>query len=248
VWKYTFDARIAQVVVEHLRSHGAAFANDPGYHDNGYFSSQLVGVGAVEDGWVRDVVGQHYGSTFDVGGASTWITVVDTASIDMIIPQDVHAQPVACTVSGQRVLVRNCEITGSNLHAWATQSRVAGPNVFSSCTATNTGSRLLDAGRHERWASGTLYENVTMRGNGHVKLVDRGNLGSGQGWTGANSVLWNCVVDGYVVENPPTAHNWAIGCTGKRLDSPQPPGEYESPDKGVEPHSLCAQQLADRPH
>ncbi|WP_188316337.1 hypothetical protein [Solihabitans fulvus] len=73
-------------------------------------------------------------------------------------------------------------------------------------------------------------------------------MGSGQGWAGANSVLWNCSVGTYHVENPPTAHNWALGCTG-RQDSPtegHQPGETQSPRTHLRPESLYDQQLSDR--
>ncbi|WP_208865178.1 hypothetical protein [Amycolatopsis rubida] len=58
------------------------------------------------------------------------------------------------TISGQETPVRQCVVTGSNVHAWVTQARVPGPHVASRCTATNTGSRILDAGPHQRWPAG----------------------------------------------------------------------------------------------
>lgn len=35
-------------------------------------------------------------------------------------------------------------------------------------------------------------------------------MGSGQGWSGANCLLWNCIGK-IIVQSPPTAWNYAIG-------------------------------------
>ena len=40
-------------------------------------------------------------------------------------------------------------------------------------------------------------------------IQDRFDAGSGHGWSGANSVVWNTVAHaGMVVQKPPTAHNF----------------------------------------
>ncbi|AHH97134.1 hypothetical protein KALB_3770 [Kutzneria albida DSM 43870] len=250
VWRYGFAGRITGAGVEHLAGNGAAFEQDPKWHDGGYFASALVGVGAAQDSWVRDVTATRFGSAFGVGENALRVSVLDTAALDVSVPQDISAQPVEYTISGQQTLIDGCRSTGSNFHAWATQARVPGPNVVVHCSATNTGSRKLDAGPHQRWATGTLYDSVSLSGNGYLELQDRQWMGSGQGWAGANSVLWNCAVGTAHVENPPTAHNWAFGCTGK-VDPPtagHQQGEIVSPGTHLVPASLYEQQLAERLH
>ncbi len=248
VWRYVFPGRVREVGLESLAADGQAFAADPTWHDKGYFDSQLVVVDAAEESWVRDVVAQHFGAAFTVGAEALRVSVLDTASLDESVPQDITAQPMAYTVAGQQSLVARCRVTGSNLHAWVTESRTAGPNVFTRCTATNTGNRKIDAGPHQRWAAGTLYDAMTMDGSGMLRLEDRQWQGTGQGWAGANDVLWNCSVGTYHLENPPTAHNWAFGCTGN-LEPPAAghrSGEVVSDGAHVAPESLYEQQLADR--
>lgn len=249
VTRYAYPGRISGSGLAHLSADGAAFEQDPAWHDDGYFKSQLVSVDAAQDSWVDDVVADHFGSAFTIGQNALRISLLRTSSLDESVPQDVHAQPAAYTISGQETLVRHCVVTGSNVHAWITQARVPGPNVVSRCTATNTGSRILDAGPHQRWASGTLYDDIAMSPpSGHLQLSDRQWMGSGQGWAGANSVLWNCGTGSYLVENPPTAHNWALGCTGKQDKPPagHRSGEIASPGKHLLPESLYDEQLAER--
>lgn len=249
VTRYAYPGRISGSGLAHLSADGTEFEQDPAWHDNGYFKSQLVSVDAAQDSWVDDVVADHFGSAFTIGQNALRISLLHTSSLDESVPQDIHAQPAAYTISGQETLVRQCVVTGSNVHAWITQARVPGPNVVSRCTATNTGSRILDAGPHQRWASGTLYDDVTMSPpSDHLQLSDRQWMGSGQGWAGANSVLWNCGTGSYLVENPPTAHNWALGCTGTQDKPPagHRTGEIASPGKHLMPESLYDEQLAER--
>ncbi|GAA1900061.1 hypothetical protein GCM10009753_31620 [Streptantibioticus ferralitis] len=248
VWKYTFDGRISEAGVENLSGNGKSFESDPSWHGGGYFSSALVSLDAAENSWVRAVTANRFGSAFSFGTGALHDTMLDTRSLDASVPQDIHAQPVAYTVSGQQTLIENCAVTGSNQHAWATQARIPGPNVITNCTAANTGSRLLDAGPHQRWATGTLYDRITMDSTGTLALHDRQWMGSGQGWAGANDVAWNCSVGKYEVENPPTAHNWAIGCTGTQAPPAggHRPGEFQSSGTHVLPESLYQEQLRER--
>ena len=247
VWKYTFPGRLRECGVEHLAADGAAFAAAPGFHDDGFFASQCLVLDAVQDGWAWDVVAHHFGSAFLVGAGALRVSLQDTASLDVSVPQDIHDQPAAYTVSGQQTLVADSRVTGSNVHAWVTQARVAGPNVFTRGTATNTGRRTLDAGPHQRWAAGTLYDALTLTGGGLLELQDRAWMGSGQGWAGANSVLWDCRSDRYRVDAPPTADNWAFGGEGRTVTAPgHASGEIVSPGHPLLPPSLYAAQLADR--
>jgi hypothetical protein len=56
-------------------------------------------------------------------------------------------------------------------------------------------------------------------------------------------VFWNCTAKGMRVEQPPTAENYAIGCTAGRYLGD---GYFESNGTAVEPASLYDAQLQDR--
>ncbi|MEV4560819.1 hypothetical protein AB0K51_28015 [Kitasatospora sp. NPDC049285] len=253
VWPYAFPGRISQVGVESLSADGFAFTEAAGYDTGGYFKAALARFSAVQDGWLRDVTADRFGAGIgSIGDSASRITFADTAAtrMDQAIPQRApFAQPAAYSVDGQQNLVTGCRVTGSNLHAWTTGPRVAGPNVFTRCTSENTGRFRLDAGPHQRWATGTLYDCLTMRGSrgpaDDLALTDRSNAGSGQGWAGANQVMWNADVDYFAIQQPPTAHNWAFGTRGTPV-ADQADGIRVSDGAPVEPACLYPQQLAER--
>lgn len=77
-----------------------------------------------------------------------------------------------------------------------------------------------------------------------ITIKDRGNMGTGHGWAGANYTAWN--TDGYLhVEKPPTATNYAIGAVGVKEESDKD-GFWDSIGTHVNPRSLYLQQLEDR--
>ncbi|HSC39972.1 MAG TPA: discoidin domain-containing protein, partial [Chitinophagaceae bacterium] len=78
--------------------------------------------------------------------------------------------------------------------------------------------------------------------------------GSGHGWTMGWAVAWNCIAKTYIIQNPPGALNWAIGCIGSRQQTARlfdsspilAEGVFESYGKPVAPQSLYLAQLSDR--
>jgi hypothetical protein len=88
-------------------------------------------------------------------------------------------------------------------------------------------------------------------------LYNRGRYGTGHGWSSANSVAWNCDarrsgVDGQIlIQRPPTAQNFAIGCKGVVTGNGpfnHPTGYIERPNSldSLVPHSLYEAQLFSR--
>jgi hypothetical protein len=256
VWKYAFPGRIDHVGVEKLRSDGIAFEKSEGFAnpdyltegDNptfvggGYFDSLFVEYEDVEDAWMREVAVTHYTRIVHVGQYGRAITI-DGITGEHIEMEETHAPPAAFGLDGQETLVQHCEVSGAYSHVWMTQARVAGPNVFRYCTAKGT---RMDAGAHQRWATGTLYDNLKIQGK--IEIGNRSNKGTGHGWAGANSVIWNCEADEYLVESPPVAYNWAIGNKGAegRVGASNPPGQVISAGKHVQPESLYEEQLRER--
>jgi hypothetical protein len=99
-------------------------------------------------------------------------------------------------------LVQRCTAEQAR-HAFVTDARTAGPNVFHDCAASEC---LGCAETHHRWASGVLFDNVRAP----VAIQNRSWMGSGHGWSGANCLVWNCRGD-VIVQQPPTAWNFAVG-------------------------------------
>ena len=104
-----------------------------------------------------------------------------------------------------------------------------------------------DTGPHHRWSVATLFDNVVVNGNA-INVQDRQDSGTGHGWAGAQKVLWNCETESFVIQRPPTAQNYAVGCIGKKKDGryKRENGYWESHGKKVTPRSLYFKQLEDR--
>jgi len=243
VWRYRFEGRIERVGVESLSAR--LDDNMPREHARGG-ESEARGVnfltfGAAENGWVRNVSVTRFGSAIIFLSTASNITATDFTVVDAAPLKSHGALPAVVSIDGQKILVSNCRLEGGSYIAWATQSRAPGPNVVRECEAH--GNRTLGQG-HQRWATGLLFDNVKVTGSLH--LGNRGNAGSGQGWSAANSVLWNSSANTWLVENPPTARNWAFGMRGRQSSSSEPPGEIVSPGRPVEPQSLYRAQLQDR--
>ena len=252
VWKYNFPGRVSQVGVENLNSDGAVFRKGPNYNnpsiphrtDGSFFDSIFSEFEAVENAWMRNVHVENYNNIVFVHQHGRAITVEDVEGDHIDTPlKKSHAAPFAYEIDGQQVLMQRCNLTGRLNHVWETQARVAGPNVFRDSWAKGSD---LDAGAHQRWATGTLWEQLTLKGK--YDDYNQWNLGSGHGWAGAFNVVWNSTVDEIQVESPPGAFNWVIGSKGRIL-SPQPVARgayYQSPGVPVEPASLYLEQLKER--
>jgi hypothetical protein len=109
-------------------------------------------------------------------------------------------------------------------------------------------------------AMGLLVDNSVFR-NGterrpNTAFSNREYAGSGHGWSVGWAVAWNVSADYVLLQQPPGAKNWCIGCTGRPptilwhgnpIPVPEIPSEtFESPGVRVTPASLCMQQLRDR--
>jgi len=221
VWKYEFPGEITDVGLESLSIDGTPVAPiAPLALDQGR-ALRLTGVriDRVSNGWVRDVRFRNLSSYIVVEALAREITVEDVHGRNDLPPW----WPVpafAFSIDGQRTLVRRCSVQGENMMLATTQSRAAGPIVFQDCEGE--GPRV-GAGPHQRWAAGILFDNIDV--SGAISVVDRGNMGSGQGWAGANVVVWNSAADrGFYVASPPTAYTWVVGATGEiRADPDHPP-------------------------
>jgi hypothetical protein len=252
VWKYEFPGRVSQVGIENLRSDGAAFKKAPNYDqpsiphrtDGSFFDSIFSEFEAVENAWMRNVRLRDYNNLVDVHQHGRAITVEDVEGEHIDTPlKKGRAAPFGFEVDGQQVLMDRCNLQGRLNHVWTTQARVAGPNVFRNSWAKGSD---LDAGPHQRWATGTLYEQLTLKGK--FDDYNQWNLGTGHGWAGAYNVLYNSTMEELQVESPPGAYNWVIASQGRHL-SPQfgANGAYfVSPGQFDLPASLYAEQLKER--
>ena len=181
------------------------------------------------NGWVRHLVASGYfSSAVSVGGFSKFVTVAQCTNLTSVF-SNVHFRYsfyLEKTDEPQYVLMRDCYSDNSR-HSFVLGSVVPGPNAFVRCDAANSDD---ETGPHERWSTGTLFDNVRELGGqlisiaGHeIGVENRGNSGAGgsyHGWTAGFTTVWNCYAeDGFRVRNPPGARNWLIGSDGDEKTS-----------------------------
>jgi hypothetical protein len=205
------EAAVAEAGVENLRGDSEYHGDTEEKH--GWVFVELA---AVRDGWVRDVTSIHFGySCVQVLKPCRAITVDRCTCLDPI-SQITGGRRYSFALDGQLTLVEHCRARNGR-HDFVMHSTAAGPNVFYDCFAEEVHA---DSGPHHRWSVGVLYDNVivlppkgaTKLGGIGLNIRNRGNLGTGHGWAGANQVAWNCQAYEMLIEQPPTAQNWAIGC------------------------------------
>ncbi|MFD0677255.1 MULTISPECIES: S-layer homology domain-containing protein [unclassified Paenibacillus] len=258
--KYDDADRIEQVGIENMRidsefdrSKTAKVSGSVTSALNGqtYFSDDnhawiFAALESVKNAWMRDVTSYHLGhSLVSVGRSAKWVTVQDSKVLDMV-SVIVGGNRYGISVSGQLALVQRI-YTETARHAFLVDSRVLGPNVFLDSEAQIEHSTSEP---HHRWSVGGLYDNVKAS----MAIVDRGWLGSGHGWSGANYVAWN--TEGLLsAQQPPTAQNYVIGHIGTKAKPflpnkddlrPRTDAFWDQFNQHVSTRSLYLKQLEER--
>jgi len=240
VYKYNFAGRINNVGIENIYCE-SEFDNDVA-ENHGW---EAVNFNKIENGWVTKVTSMFFGnSCVNMESEAKNISVLSCGCFKAksIIT---GGRRYSFSNDGQLNLVMNCQTTEGR-HDYVTGSTTCGPNVFYNCTAKNTHA---DIGPHQRWAMGTLYDNIVT--DGQINVQDRGDMGSGHGWAGVNQVLWNCTANTATVQSPwVSGRNYCIGLQGKKVEGAfkdRPDGEWEGQNKpGLNPESLYEAQLKAR--
>jgi hypothetical protein len=239
IYKYSFDGRITKVGIENLYFE-SEFLSDTA-ENHGWVAIEF---NKIENGWVRNVTSRYFGNS--CVHLATWAKNISVLNSNCFDAKSIitGSRRYSFANDGQQNLFIGCNSTEGR-HDYVTGAKVAGPNVFYNCTAKNTHA---DIGPHHRWAMGTLYDNIVT--DGEINIQDRGNWGSGHGWSGVNQVLWNCTVKRAAVQNPwVSGKNYSIGMQGEKYEGRlkgRPDGEWEGQNsKGLQPVSLYMAQLKD---
>lgn len=226
--KYSWEGAIQNIGVENLR--GDSDFDSPTDEDHAW---DFISIGDSQNAnraqhvWVRDVEVAHFGGSAVVANpGSKWVTVANVSSHDPV-SQVTGERRYTFDLSGEQGFVTESQADKGRHDFVNNSTRPAGPNVFHNSTATNA---LNDSGPHQRWASGTLFDNISVQGNA-INVRNRGSLGTAHGWTGSNMVIWNSQADSFSVQNPPTTQNWLVGSKGTIIENmefgPQPAGNYD---------------------
>lgn len=210
----------------------------------------------VEDAWIRNATVLGFGLSGVRTKTANHISVINVASLD----------PVA-EVTGGRMYNFNSYVCSNNILFDRCYARNGRHHFVSNGVGSVSGFVVLNsisenpfaaAEGHRHWTTGMLFDNLTDIGTYPsaryvMGFYNRGDYGSGHGWSAAHSVLWNCDVSrpgrdaSILVEEPPTAQNYAIGCKGVVETGPfdQSLGYVEGTNQSAElvPNSLYEAQL-----
>ena len=211
-----------------------------------------ITLSGVTDGWVRDVAIDNAITSIKIESSTHRVTI-EKLEMNHQRPTLGNAKPLDINIEGSQVFINRCSGKGDDIFYVATGGGVIGPNVVMNCEFKGNG----EIQPHMRWATGMLVDNCRVP-KGGIDFMNRGTYGTGHGWTIGWAVAWNCTAGKYVIQQPPGATNWAIGCRGERKTEPMPGSEsnakdaippsgiFDSHNKPVTPRSLYLAQLAER--
>ncbi|KAG0266806.1 hypothetical protein BG011_000858 [Mortierella polycephala] len=195
--------------------------------------------------WVSDVRTHFFVSGIKVNRWSIHITVQDMEVMDPVSEPTTGGRRYPYVLQGQFGLVKRCYARDAR-HDFMTAAKTAGPNVFVDSMGSQANN---DAGPHDRWASGILYDNIRTSA---LNVRNRSWMGSGQGWSGVYHVIYHCTATNPTnFESPPRGTNWVIGIKskGSRSNTPSPEKNATFLDEDAfneEPRSLYWAQLVKR--
>jgi hypothetical protein len=245
IWRYTWSTRINQVGIEDLYGFSDYISSTDEAH-----GWQFIVISKAQDSWVRNITAQYFGySAVTVSDGSKRLTIADSQCLDPISLIDGGRRYSFNNEGGEMILFVN-NFARKGRHDFVFGSLVPGPNAFVHGLAETV---YADSGPHHRWSVGGLFDNIQITGN-ELNAQNRGNLGTGHGWSGAYMAVWNSAARTFRVRNPPTARNWLIGSVGAIGASSYPVGEdpagtYDNSGtaaKQVYPRSLYYGQLQQR--
>jgi hypothetical protein len=247
VVKVTDSGRIDQVGIEHLRIVAPTVRvklGDPEFDG--------IDVAEAQDSWLQDVSVVDAVNAVKVGKGTRRMTVerVDVLNHVSVLGS---ALPFQFLVGGTQILFDRCSGSGDRTWYFATDGREQGPNVMLNSTFKGNGH----VQPHQRWSTGLLIDGCSVPGGG-IDLMNRGEMGTGHGWTIGWAVVWNCEAKSFVLQQPPGSMNWGIGNIGEEFLQPMPTfppvpnlpelpqATIESPGQHVRPRSLYLAQLRER--
>ncbi|KAG0224868.1 hypothetical protein BGW42_004821 [Actinomortierella wolfii] len=158
--------------------------------------------------WLTDLTARHFVSGFKAASGSVQVTIQDCEVTEPISKPEEGGRRYMFMLQGQMGLVKRCRAREGR-HDFITGAKTSGPNVFVDSEGLEANN---DAGPHDRWTVGTLYDNIKST---EIHVRNRGWFGSGQGWAGAFQVLYHCnAEDPSYFQSPPGATNWVVAHNG----------------------------------
>lgn len=251
IYKYSRSGLRTKIGIENLR---IDIETAGGADENHAWDA--IALTQIENAWVKNCTMLHFGQAGVETSTATRVTIDSCKALDPIsIITGERRYNFNMYTASQQILISNSTTTNGRHDYVSNGTSWTSGCVFLNCTSEGTNA---SSEGHRRWTTGFLYDNITFR-NANVNFVlglyNRGYYGTSHGWAVAHSVLWNCDATGkqIIVQQPPTAQNYAIGCKGT-VTGIAPPAPFNEPQgyiegsnlSGLNPRSLYLAQLSER--
>lgn len=236
--------RLNNVGVEHMRLVGTGItatcpADDPNRLQT------AVHYEYTENSWIRGITVLHTSNSLFKLWDSQYITAEDCASIEPLGPKSAGYRYTFYIDAASSHNLCQRTYTDNGRHDYVLGPRIPGPNVFLDGVSERGGTQ----GPHQRWATGTLFDNLKMQSL--IALEHRGTSGSGHSWAGVQSTIWNTESPSIICDAPVGHMNYAIGNSGNEIlsgyiNNTRPGvyrGHYDQHGTHVAPRSLYLKQL-----
>jgi len=203
------------------------------------------------DSWVQSVAMEETTNSIHIDSGTERVTVLK-CDVVQHEPVTSPARPFDYSANGSQILFDRCTASGDHTFYFATQARQQGPVVV--LYSRFKGDSAIQP--HQRWSTGLLVDNCDVP-EGSIDFMNRGEMGTGHGWTIGWAVAWNNTARSFGMNMPPGAGIWSIGNRGEETNPPFPTFDHstrpplnpviiESPGKPVQPQSLYLEQLKER--
>lgn len=259
ICKYTFEQRIQKCGVENMygmsvydvskKGHNKALRTaenpDGTYCCDENHANTFIMFRSTQNAWARSISVEHFDCCVKVSKGSKFITGQDLSATNPISLITGKRRYTYYINGGQMCLFLRC-YSSHHRHQFVLGASVAGPNAF----VDGAGDMQLAACEpHHRWSAGCLWDNIVLRGPAAALMAaNRGNMGTGHGWAGAQMVFWNCAAPIILVMQPPTAQNFAIGIQRSKVaDDKQTQQAREKTFTNVVNASLSDMKLKEGP-
>jgi hypothetical protein len=246
VMKVEQSGEISQVGLENLRL--VAPARSVTLSEKPFNALQASG---TKDSWIRNLRILDTTEAITITKTSRRVTI-EQVDVTQSLPIVGAAKPADFSLNGTQILLDRCTATGNDVFYVAVGAGEQGPNVVLHGVFHGNGH----VQPHQRWSTGILIDSSETP-DGGIDLMNRGEMGSGHGWTMGWGVAWNNFAKAFLIQMPPGSANWSIGNRGeeqtdrmKTYSGPElpmlPAGIIESQESPVSPASLYLAQLGER--
>ena len=195
----------------------------------------------IEDSWVKNCTMEHFSLSGIRTCTASRITIENCQALDpKSIIEGGKRYNFNTYHASQLILFNNCHASNGRHHYVSNGTSTTSGIVFLNCTSSRAYTKSEG---HRRWSQGLLYDKLIEldgpRPDGDqclLGLYNRGYSGTSHGWAAAHSVAWNCDVANanIIIQKPPTAQNYAIGCFGNHITGNLPIAYFDEPEGYIE--------------